>query len=375
MFKRYLESFVILLGVLSVCSLLSCSKPNGSNAVSDWEKMGGDDTPDPEVVPEEPTDNHYFKTRGLVMGWSDVCNRNVLDYIKLAKDYELNTFSIYNADRNGAAWKKFAEECAENGIKLEYEEHMLSFLIPRDLFTTHPEYFRMNEQGARVNDANGCPSCEEAIKLVKSKAKEIARNYVPTNDKYYFWLDDGGGICHCPKCKDLNAADQALIFENAIVEAVREINPKAMVAHLCYYNTKDAPKTIKPAEGIFLEFAPLGRSYDGPLANSWVKGSEGYTHSEYLRFLSENLKVFPKETAQVLEYWLDESMFCGWNPDKLVKIPWNEKLFLSDIKTYASYGIKHVMSYAAYVSPAYVAKFNDVQCLEDYAKGLRDFTK
>ena len=220
---------------------------------------------------------------------------------------------------------------------------------------------------------NGCPSNQDALDVVRIKAKEIARNYTPTNDRYYFWLDDGGDICHCDKCKDLNASDQALIYENVIIEAVRELNPNGMVAHLCYHNTLNPPKTIKPKEGIFFEFAPFYRSWTEPLANTWAKGSAELTHADYLRALKENLEVFPVETAQVLEYWMDDSLFSGWNQNNLVQVPWSNEIFLSDLKTYASYGIRNITCYAAFVGPSYVQKFGFPDFLVDYAQGLYNY--
>lgn len=365
----------ILLTLLSVMILAtpvsSCSKNNGNSAVDGWEDMFDKDDDDGNGEVEET----HFKMRGLVLGWSEVCNPEKIDYIKIASENGINTFSIYNAPRPSETWDKFTAKCKAAGIDLEFEEHMMSFLLPRDYFNTHPEYFRMDANGNRVKDANGCPSSEGALAIVHENAIRIGRNYKPTNNKYYFWLDDGGDICHCPKCKHLNAAEQALIFENEVISALKEINPDACLAHLCYDNTLDAPKQVKPHEDIFLEFAPFYRNWSEPLTNKAAKGRTGLTHQDYMRALSENLKVFPKETAQVLEYWMDESLFCGWDPNNLVKLPWNKNVFLSDINTYASYGIKNITCYAAYIGPDYVDKFGDVSFLSEYGQGLLNYGK
>ena len=58
-----------------------------------------------------------------------------------------------------------------------------------------------------------------------------------------------------------------------------------------------APKKVKPEKGVFLEYAPIKRRYDIPL-------EQQQDLAEGLAALDANLKVFPKETAQVLEYWL-----------------------------------------------------------------------
>ena len=266
-------SILVSLIALFVVSFVACTAPEVTDATQDWEDMF--DVPEPPEGSDDPgnsenpgekdpmdeiyPDDRFFRMRGVVMGWDDCRYRDALDYIKIAKDYGLNTFSIYGADRSGAEWKTFADECQKAGIHLEFQEHMMSFLLPRSLFATHPEYFRMNEQGTRVEDANGCPSSEGALDEVYKNAIDIGKRYKPTNHKYYFWLDDGGGVCHCDKCKDLNDADQALIFENVIIEALKTIDPDATLAHLCYANTTQPPTKIKPHEDIFLEFAPFYR--------------------------------------------------------------------------------------------------------------------
>ncbi len=363
----------ILLSTVSVLAVVACIPCGRGDALKGWENMG--ETPaDTESVYPAPSDTVFFRTRGLVLGWSDVCDTSVLDYIGIAGQTALNTFSIYNAPLGTKTWSDFTEKCKAKGIGIEYEEHMMSFLLPRSLFEAYPEYFRMDSNGVRVSDANGCPSSEGALSEVWRNAISIAKRYHPTNHKYYFWLDDGGDVCHCDKCAGLNASDQALIFENTVIRALKTIDPDAKLAHLCYYNTLEPPKSVEPDEGIFLEFAPFFRRWDEPLANTWVVGRDGKTtHAEYLRQLKANLGVFPAETAQVLEYWMDDSLFSEWNTDKLVEVPWDKAVFLSDLKTYAEHGIHNIMCYAAYVGPSYVQKFGFPYFIEEYAQGLKDY--
>jgi hypothetical protein len=376
--KKAISMLLVMTAITMFLGSVTCKKNETTSVIDDWEviidKNKKDSTDTDPVKPPQEDKKPFFKMRGIIASWSDVNNPSKIDYIQIAKDNGINTFSIFNADRKSLMWKNFAERCADAKIDLEYEEHMLAFLIPRDLFEKHPDYFRMDEKGNRVNDANGCPSSAGALKEVYKNAIEIARNYQPTNNRYYFWLDDGGGICHCDKCKNLNASDQALIFENEIIKAIKTINPNAMLAHLCYHNTVDAPAKIKPSEDIFLEFAPFTRSWTSPLSHTWIRASgSSLTHADYLKSLKDNLKIFPVETAQVLEYWMDASLFSGWNPNKLVKVPWNNDIFLDDINIYASLGIKNITCYTAYVGPNYVTKFGDISFLTEYGQGLLNY--
>lgn len=380
-----------LLSVLSLIILLlpACTPNTDDNSArSGWEDMFKPEEPE---EPDSGDDSGYdpesgekwFKMIGIICCWTDVSKRSKLDYIEIAKRTGINTFSIYNADMRSDVWKAYTGECARNGIDIEFEEHMLGWLLPRDLFnkgmdsdgTNFNDYYRMNDGGVRVNDVNGCPSCPAALDTIRNRAHFIAERYRSTNNKYYCWLDDGGDICHCPKCKDLNPADQALIFENAIIEGLRDVNPDATLAHLAYYNTVEAPKKTKPAEGIFLEFAPIDRDHYHAMSVSWASGKDGRTHGQYLKALSDNLKVFPKETAQVLDYWLDCSLFSNWDESNLKEVYWDQQMFEDDVKTYASYGIRNITTYTSYISAKYVEKFGYPYCIDRYAEYLRDYVK
>lgn len=372
--KKILSLVLITIISTFLLSCVSCDDDTTKAAIKDWENMIDKDDDIINEDPKDPTDEAsepFFNIRGIVARWSDVSNPSKIDYIQIAKENGINTFSIHGADRNSLVWKNFAKKCAEANIDLEYQEHMLAYVLHRELFNKHPEYFRMNKNGVRVNDANGCPSSKGALEEIYKNAKSIGLEYEPTNNRYYFWLDDGGDICYCDQCKNYNASDQALIFENEIIKALKEINPDALLAHLCYHNTVDAPSIIRPSDDIFLEFAPFTRSWNAPLSQTWAKSPRSsLTHGDYLKALKENLKIFPVETAQVLEYWLDVSLFSGWNPSELVEAPWSNEIFQNDINTYASLGIKNITCYTAYIGPDYVNKFGDVSFLAEYGQGL-----
>ena len=141
--------------------------------------------------------------------------------------------------------------------------------------------------------------CENAVTI-----PEVLR---PTTGRYFYWGDDGKPWCQCPKCRELSPSEQALVIENRICRALREVDPKAQVAHLAYHNTLVPPKNVKPDQGVFLEFAPIKRRYDIP-----YEQQQDPKLAEGLHALEANLEVFPKDTAQVLEYWLDVSRFSRW---------------------------------------------------------------
>ena len=321
-------------------------------------------------------DEPFFKLRGIVLAWDDVKNPEALDWLGYMQKTGLNTISICGTDYLSEEYLAFKQKCIDMGIDFEYEEHAMTWLLPRDLFAAHPEYFRMDESGVRRNDANGCPCNAEAMEVIKKNAAEFARKYAPSNHRYYTWLFDGGGICHCDKCKHLNASDQGLMYENVILEGLRSVDPEAMVAHLAYEATTPAPTCVKPVEGVFLEWAPFYRRWDKPLSDrEAIREGQKWSHGDYLDMLEANLKIFPAETAQVLEYWLDVSQRSNWTkPQKdLGWTPEAKAAFYDDLKTYAGYGIRNITSYGVYIDEAYLDMFKDVSFIEDYGYGLRDF--
>ena len=94
-------------------------------------------------------------------------------WVDRIKDTGLNFIGVHPVSEKGLGGRTVAElvdwvkapktrrlldRLAEMGVDVEYEMHALSWLLPRDMFSKHPEWFRMNENGERVADYNCCPS-------------------------------------------------------------------------------------------------------------------------------------------------------------------------------------------------------------------------
>jgi len=314
--------------------------------------------------------------KGVVLSVNDL---KTLNWAELAAENGINTIGThmfpgevldYMKTEQGQA---FLKECKEKGIHVEHQVHAMGELLPRDLFDEDPSMFRMDENGNRVSDFNCCVHSQKALDVIAKNAVEVAKILTPTNHRYYFWLDDNKPTCECPQCSQLSPSEQALVIENSIIKALRTIDPEAMLAHLAYDNTLSAPTKVKPEPGIFLEFAPIWRTWSKPLtdlsAMPFVGKAIQMSHADNLRFLEDNLKVFPAETAVVLEYWLDVSLFSDWTKPA-VKLPWNREIFESDLKTYASYGIKNVTSFAVYMDSTYFNAYPDKSYLKEYGEGF-----
>jgi len=316
-----------------------------------------------------------FDMRGVVLTVDDLED---VDWVRLAHENGVNTIGTHIRPQQVADFmttdrgKEFLEECLRYGIDVEHQLHAVSELLPRGLFAQDSTMFRMDRKGRRRNDVNLCVHSTAALDTVAVRALYYAKLLPSTNHRYYFWIDDNRPMCHCPECSKYSDSEQALIVENRIIKELRTWDPEAMLAHLAYVTTLPAPRQVKPEEGIFLEFAPIYRSYEKPLRDERIgdKAIEKNPGSQTnLQYLMENLEVFPVETAVVLEYWLDVSLFSNWKKPA-VKLPWNREVFLADLETYADLGLRNVTSFAAYIDDEYVRNYPDLGFLNEYGEGL-----
>ena len=311
-------------------------------------------------------EQQFFKTRGVVLTVEDLRS---LDWPERIERAGLNTLGTHVFPHQVAAFSEtdegqaLFEACRARGIEVEHELHAMSDLLPRDLFEKDPAMFPMNDEGNRMRDYNLCVHSRDAVEIACENAAEYTRRLPSTTGRYFYWLDDGRPMCRCPLCRELSDSDQALLLENEMLAALRQIDHRATLAHLAYENTLRPPTQVRPRPGIFLEFAPIRRRYDLPLKDGIPE------QREWLDRLDENLEVFGREGAQALEYWLDVSRFAGWDRANLRALPWNGEVFHEDLKTYAGRGIRHVTTFAVWVDGEYVERFGEPP-LEAYGARL-----
>lgn len=316
-----------------------------------------------------------FDMKGIVLTVDDLEN---VDWAKLAHENGINTIGTHISPQQVADFmatpegQRFINECQRYGIHIEHQLHAASDLLPRHLFKQDSTMFRMDADGRRCNDVNLCVHSKAALDTAAARALHYARLLPSTNHRYYFWIDDNRPMCHCPDCSKYSDSEQALILENRIIKELRTFDPEAQLAHLAYGNTLPAPRKIKPHDGIFLEFAPFYRSRTKSLKEE-QPGDPAIENNPdkqtNLYYLKENLEVFPVETAVVLEYWIDVSMFSGWKKPA-VKLPWYKDVYLSDLDTYAECGIRNITSFAVYIDNKYIESYGELDFLSEYGEGL-----
>lgn len=316
----------------------------------------------------QPPRENAFLTRGLVLIPEDF---SLSDWPARAKRAGLTTIAVHHQHSPQAvvrwvktdAGRRVLEQCRAQGLEVEYELHAMNELLPRGLFAKAPRLFRMNEKGERTPDANCCVHSKEGLDIIAENALTIAGALRPTTSRYFYWGDDGLPWCRCPRCKELSPADQAVVVENRICKALRTSDAGARLAHLAYDNTLSPPRKVKPDKGLFLEYAPIHRRYDIPYEKQHDREADG------LPALDANLEVFPEDSAQVLEYWLDVSLFSKWKRPA-VKLPWRRDVFAADVETYRKRGIRHITSFAVWVDADYEARFGELDFVAEYGRGL-----
>ncbi len=248
------------------------------------------------------------------------------------------------------SFRALLDRAAERGLEIEYEMHAASYLLPRDLFSEHPEYFRMNEEGERVADYNFCVSSPEGLEIVATRAANLAHRLYGSRHVYYFWMDDiREKPCHCPACRRLSVAEQQLTALNRMIREIRKTIPDAKMAHIAYLDCIDVPRAVKPEAGIFLEFAPIEKYKDRP---------DRHREEEERRMMPLLLDYFGKEDAKVLEYWLDNSLFSHWKkpPKPFSADPDKVK---AEVLDYAAAGFDLIATFGCYLGEDYEALYGE----------------
>lgn len=242
------------------------------------------------------------------------------------------------------AFRELIDYACDRGLEIEYELHAASYLLPRSLFESHPEYFRL-ENGERNSLCNFCVSNSEALEILTDNAVEMAKKLYRSRPYYYFWLDDTRAkYCSCPKCSQLSMSDQQMLVVNAMAAKLRKAIPGAMLCFLAYHGTETPPTQYMPDEGVFLEYAPMNRDFSAPASSVPQEAKDN---------IAKLMAVFGKEDATLLEYWYDNSMYSKWTKPPKAFVPRND-LIPGDLRWYESLGFSHIASFACYLGEDYV---------------------
>ena len=238
------------------------------------------------------------------------------------------------------AYTALLDKAAEKGLSIEYEMHAARFLLPTEEFERHPQWFRMNHKGVRSPDWNCCASNTEALDYMAERAAALVKQLYRSTHRYFLWMDDAkDSCCHCPACSKLSPSDQQLKVMNHLLRRLRQDDPQASLAYLAYFECIQPPKTVQPADGIFLEYAPFERDFHKPLKED-----------DQSKPLQQLLAFFGKAHAKALDYWL----FSNWKKPPAPFTP-DAPVIYADLDYYRALGFTDIGCFACYLGPDYEA--------------------
>ena len=151
-----------------------------------------------------------------------------------------------------------------------------------------------------------------------------------------------------------------MLITNAIVRGLRRTDPEAKQCYLAYYQTLCAPRAVEPEDGVFLEYAPMGRDYHLPISDP---ASE--KNAALIAALPDLFACFGKKDSLALEYWLDNSMYSRWTkPPKYFS--WMRDVTAADLAFYEEQGFAAATCFACYLGEDYEAEHGSFPDIGDY---------
>ena len=317
-----------------------------------------------------------IKRRGILVHPEDLTR----DWISRMADARLNTLGLHPVGGRMAheslqraidchmlpGSRRLRAMAADRGINVEYEAHVMAWLLPRHLFDRYPDWFRMNDKGERAADFNMCASNPDALDYVAERTALLASLLDTGARKYYFWTDDVRGYsCQCPECRRLSPADQQLRLVNAMLRGLKKYDPAAKLCYLAYRDALAVPRNVEPLDGVFLEYAPIDRDHHRPICDA----SCGQNARESAP-LKDLLNFFGTKDARVLDYWMDNSLFSNWTkPPRPFAL--DEAVMARDVEFYRGLGFEEITAFGCYLGPDYEALYGKVS-LGSYGNILSD---
>lgn len=302
--------------------------------------------------------------RDLCEEWIDLLDRAHFDALGLhfiPDRFEMEGYLDW-LEKEGRA---LIDRIEAKGITVEHEMHALRYLLPRELFDAHPEYFRVDENGERTPKHNCCTASDAAMVIVEERSYALARALKQKSHRYYLWSDDvANGWCHCEKCKNKSSSDQNLIFMERVLRGLRRYDSRAEVCYLAYFDTLQPP-TLPIPDGIFLEFAPfIKRDLFQPLTDE--------VNRPIREAIESLLRVFSSNEAEILEYWLDVSLFTKWGRLPLSRVPYLPEVWTADFAYYTSLGVPAIKTFGAFMDRLYLRTYGDYE-ITQYGEMLKKY--
>ncbi|MEN6536431.1 MAG: DUF4838 domain-containing protein [Bryobacteraceae bacterium] len=266
-----------------------------------------------------------FRKRGIVVFASTPGFASLVDF---AAKVKLNTIGLHDTSKEYDAYSLASKAIGARGLTIDAERHLF---------------------GERF-----CPDDTAALATEKERFKSYIATLPSQLNDFFLWVADKElPPCASPKYRNYSVSDLVMYFSNEIAQTLRRTRPQGRYAYLAYLGTEPPPKNVKPGPGVLLEWAPMRQCFahsfddpDCPMNRAYRQNIEGY------------LKLFKPEDAQVLGYWLDDTLFnrtgygrLPYRPDVLkADLTYLHKLRVPDVTTFGV--ITGANYFASHVSPA-----------------------
>jgi hypothetical protein len=203
--------------------------------------------------------------------------------------------------------------------------NMYQFIPPQDrrihneqvkgLFAEHPEIYPLTRDGDRMHDwAMGiCGTSASLPKLLaQGVERDVRHRIAQSRDGEVDWSipfsagqGDGFSPCHCVDCRKLVHDEQSeaaplILALNRTLDIVNETFPQARLITFAYFETLDAPKSLKPHDHLWINVVSSARSQNpagdqiGPIAGNPA-------NRDYARAIQEWPKIAPDRVT--LWHW------------------------------------------------------------------------
>lgn len=172
-------------------------------------------------------------------------------YADFCVKHKLHSYMAYISDDWGGSPSEYCVHTV----------HSLQWIITRDMFDSHPEYFGCDDKGNRSVNRQPCLSNEDVLNLTVKFAED--NFFSQYNNIFSVSQNDGMSFCQCEKCKAFNKAhggtDAASMinFVNKVAEKVREKYPNARFETLAYQDTLTPPENLEIADGVVIRMCPI----------------------------------------------------------------------------------------------------------------------
>ncbi len=186
---------------------------------------------------------------------------------------------LHSAHRNGVISEDFGGTIYYAG---GHAGHTFLRLVPlSEYWETHPEYYRMKEDGTRDDNPDRSQLCltnPEVLQIAIANVKKILSENPGAEMISVSQMDTGSGTffsCACENCRAVDEEEGAfsgavIRFVNAIAEAIEEEFPNVKIHTFAYHYTRQPPAKTKPRDNVIVQLCDIEECHTHPINKGCV---------------------------------------------------------------------------------------------------------